>query len=81
MARSLKPGEHNYNFVDMENIRIGHVVVLRRVANSDGNARWLCRCDCGGTTIEHGTYLRAVLKTERTRKRPFCCPHCRHRKV
>lgn len=79
MARSLKPGGHNYNFVDMTGVRIGRVVVDSRAANVCGNARWHCRCDCGGIFIDQGIHLRSVMKSERegTRKYPFSCPACR----
>jgi hypothetical protein len=47
-------GRWNYNprAVDMAGQRFGCIVVLRRVASDGaGRAQWLCRCDCGSSTI------------------------------
>jgi hypothetical protein len=74
VSRLLKPGEHNYNFVDMTGKRVGRLLVLRRVANVCGNARWLCACDCDGECIVEGIRLRSVLKQGRV---DYCCPECR----
>ena len=39
--------------------RFGRLVVVKRVENDKhGNARWLCKCDCGGETITTTTCLR-----------------------
>lgn len=79
MARSLKPGTRNYNFMDMAGVRIGRVVVTSEASSACGNARWHCQCDCGGTFIDQGIHLRSVMKSERLGKRkyPFSCPECR----
>jgi len=66
--------------------RIGNLTVESRYDISGGNARWLCRCDCGGTSIVQGGHLRnrrtqscgcrkgrrpnAVRKTERAARGP-----------
>lgn len=39
--------------------RYGKLVVLERAENNKyGDARWLCQCDCGNTTIVKGVSLR-----------------------
>lgn len=39
--------------------RWGRLVVLEPAENDhNGQARWLCQCDCGTTTIVKGQYLR-----------------------
>ncbi|WP_321822954.1 hypothetical protein [Pyramidobacter piscolens] len=44
---------------DLTGQRFGRLTVLRRADNAkSGNARWLCRCDCGRTSIATGTALR-----------------------
>lgn len=37
--------------------RIGRLVVLSRVSSLDGNATWLCKCDCGNEIIVRGCNL------------------------
>lgn len=79
MSRRLRPGEHNYNFVDMTGRRCGRLVVVRRAHTLNGNARWLCRCDCGEEVFVEGIVLRsrsAAFKAGR-RKSPQSCPACR----
>lgn len=45
--------------IDMSGKRFGRLVVLERAENtSGGQARWLCRCDCGNTTTVMGKLLR-----------------------
>lgn len=45
---------------DLTGQRFGRLTVLRRADNAkSGNARWLCRCDCGHTSIVTGTALRS----------------------
>lgn len=48
--------------IDRTGDRYGRLVVLERAANSanpkDTNARWLCQCDCGKTTVAYGGDLR-----------------------
>lgn len=48
---------------DMTGQRVGMLSVIER-AGSDkhGNARWLCRCDCGREALVAGTNLRAGAK-------------------
>lgn len=44
----------------MIGLSFGRLTVLKRAENgSGGNARWLCRCTCGGSTISVGTLLRS----------------------
>ena len=46
--------------IDLTGQRFGQLVVARRAEKSagSGQARWECICDCGGTTITHGSNLR-----------------------
>lgn len=40
--------------------RYGRLVVVERAANDKrGEARWMCRCDCGGKTVARGGSLRS----------------------
>jgi hypothetical protein len=68
-----------YNLVDMHGRRCGRLTVERRAANVHGNARWLCRCDCGAEVIVDGIRLRNEDKRFKEGKRsyPICCPSCR----
>lgn len=47
--------------IDRVGDRYGRLTVLERAANSanpkDTNARWLCQCDCGSTSIAYGNDL------------------------
>ena len=36
---------------DITGKRFGKLVAIKRVGSADNNATWLCRCDCGNTTI------------------------------
>ena len=46
--------------IDMAGRRYGKLVVVSRSNNAiGGTARWLCKCDCGGTGIYAGTAIRA----------------------
>lgn len=55
---------NNPNVVDMAGSTYGRLTVLKRVENDvSGNARWLCKCECGNEKIVLGRSLR----TGRTR--------------
>lgn len=44
---------------EMAGMRFGRLTVIERAENSkNGTARWLCKCDCGNTTIVNGNKLR-----------------------
>lgn len=46
--------------VDMINTKCGRLTVIaREKSDSRGEARWLCRCDCGNETIVLGSHLRS----------------------
>lgn len=46
--------------IDLTGQRFGRLTVLRRSGSTPaGNARWLCRCDCGIETCPSGATLRA----------------------
>lgn len=39
-------------FKDLTGIRFGRLTVIERAANNNsGDTRWLCKCDCGNTTV------------------------------
>jgi hypothetical protein len=67
--------------IDMTGVRVGALTVIRQIASAPfrGNARWLCRCDCGRTDVREGIQLRKLLKEDREGRRPypFSCPACR----
>lgn len=49
------------NVIDMIGRRFGRLVVIARAGSSRGkrrNARWMCRCDCGGEITAEGIRLR-----------------------
>lgn len=37
--------------------RFGKLTVVAREASKNGKAKWLCQCDCGGTTITDSNHL------------------------
>ena len=46
--------------IDITGQRFGKLLVVKRVANDKAdNAQWLCKCDCGNTTIAKGRDLRS----------------------
>ena len=54
--------------------RFGRLVTVERLNNGHGRTRWLCRCDCGNTSVPSENNLRRTrscgcLKRERTASR------------
>lgn len=46
--------------IDMTGKKYNKLFVIKRVENDkDGNAKWLCKCDCGNTFIAHGSRIRS----------------------
>ena len=45
--------------LDLTGQRFGRLIVLEEAEPKSGHRRWLCKCDCGGTTISHQTSLRS----------------------
>lgn len=75
--------------IDRTGQRYGKLVVIRRADNGTGlagNARWLCRCDCGAEKVIKGTSLR-VGKTKscgclkRVPKRGYLPGECARNRV
>lgn len=48
----------NLNFIDIQGQRFGRWTVLAFDQTVNGNARWLCRCDCGEEVVVEGQSLR-----------------------
>ncbi|MDH6372893.1 hypothetical protein M2444_004722 [Paenibacillus sp. PastF-3] len=47
------------NTLDLKNKKFGLLLVVERAGSTkNGNALWLCQCDCGGNTVANGTSLR-----------------------
>jgi len=47
------------NTIDRRGQRFGRLVVVEQAGRTlSGEVRWLCKCDCGGTTTPSGTALR-----------------------
>lgn len=67
-------GARKRTFIDMRGRRIGKLVVVREAPATSG-VRWLCDCDCGGTHITLGAYLRSARK----RGIATSCPECKGR--
>lgn len=54
----------NHQFIDISGQRFGRLVAIRRVENDRfGQARWLCKCQCGGERVTSGNTLRRGLTT------------------
>ncbi len=47
------------NFKDLTGQRFGRLIVVKRIASVTRKTRWLCNCDCGGTTEAQGGDLRS----------------------
>lgn len=45
--------------IDMLGKKVGRLLVIGREPSIRGNARWLCRCDCGNTVVVYGCDLRS----------------------
>lgn len=46
--------------LDLTGQRFGRLTVIERAENNKrGNTMWLCKCDCGNTTIVQGTLLKS----------------------
>lgn len=49
-------------FIDLKDQRVGRWTVIERAENNDrGQARWLCRCDCGTEKMVLGANLHRGL--------------------
>lgn len=44
-------------FRDLTGLRFGRLTVIKQYSNNHGQIKWLCRCDCGGTTTVLGGHL------------------------
>lgn len=45
--------------VDLTGRRFGHLVVLGRAKSNDKNSSWLCKCDCGKTSVVSAPNLKS----------------------
>ena len=82
-------------FIDILGRRFGRLTVVARAENDQhGNARWHCRCQCGGTATTAGGNLRqgriascGCLKTESSRDKliidgwSYSAEHCAWRNL
>ena len=58
-TKRKSPSTPAYNLIDITGKRFGKLTVLMREKNNmRGKSRWLCRCDCGETSIVEGVNLR-----------------------
>lgn len=66
--------------MDLVGQRFDRLVVERFVDRVTGGLRWLCRCDCGGEVIKHGSQLRRVTRTgcRACEHISRCAVHLRH---
>jgi hypothetical protein len=46
---------------DLTGQRFGRLIVLERTGTDTHHVQWLCKCDCGKTTITNGDSLKAGL--------------------
>lgn len=72
---------HNQHLIDLTGQHFGRLTVLRQVprASKNGNARWLCRCNCGNYVeadsynLRHGvTRSCGCLRRENSKKLTQC---------
>lgn len=50
----------SHNGLDLVGQKFGRLLVVSRAANTKaGMRRWVCQCDCGGTTVTTGAKLRS----------------------
>lgn len=51
----------NNSLIDLTGMRFGKLLVLKRHPENSksGNARWICKCDCGNESIVIGSKLRS----------------------
>lgn len=61
--RKVPGSNHHPGFVEMVGRTIAGGTVLRRLANSAGNARWAVKLACGHERVAYGTDLRALEKS------------------
>jgi hypothetical protein len=60
MVSTLSRRRNWTNAINLLGIRFGRLLVKSRAENgSEGNAKWLCVCDCGGTITTEGRFLRS----------------------
>ena len=64
-----------HNFMDLTGQKFGKLTVLKKHDVLNGKTRWLCQCDCGGTSISTTCNLKngtarscGCIRTERTSK-------------
>lgn len=60
-------------FVNMADKHLAGCVVLRRLPNVNGNARWRVRADCGHEFAVDGIRLRQLAKEGQR----VCCRECK----
>lgn len=72
---------HQRRLIDLTGQRFGRLTVMRRAPRgaTNGNARWLCKCDCGNYTeadsynLRHGvTRSCGCLRSENSKKLTQC---------
>lgn len=47
----MKEKAHSRNFIDLTGQRFGRLVVVGYHHRDASSSYWLCKCDCGNTTI------------------------------
>ncbi len=69
-----RPGQENYNFVNMTGKALAGVHVLERYPGDTYGARWKVKHDaCGHESIERGAKLRAAAKENKRSIRCWVC--------
>ena len=48
--------------IDMTGQRVGKLIVISQAPTAGMNARWRCKCDCGGERVVDGNRLRVALR-------------------
>lgn len=46
-------------YVDYAGLRSGNLVAYKYICSENSNAKWLCKCDCGGTKEVYATMLKS----------------------
>lgn len=67
-CKKCRMNQHN-KIINIDGKRFGNSIVVKRVDNKNGNAYYLCRCDCGKEREVIGYRLKMGKSTK--------CPQCR----
>jgi hypothetical protein len=73
LSEVLPRGRIAHNFVDMKDMRVAKLTVIRYFDTKNKAARWLCKCDCGTYLVVTRPALRATLNGSPTGTKSCGC--------